>query len=205
MGKNNSLVIKKKQCYNFLLVICIGGITFPLILHIFNLGNLTAFHAVIAIFSAFTPTAFAFYAYHKYDSAVSNKKKKTLTTPIKSHDEKHGDYLLYVGGILSIIFIAVYVGMSGGIKDNFMAYYFVFIPSATAVAFRTWKGLWFISLTSVICLIILYVWFYGQDKVGEYLFLSFWGLHLLIPLNLLFSIYQIALIIWLEYRTNKLN
>ncbi len=205
MGRPSSIKTKKQQCKNFLWVICVGGILIPLVFHAFLYGEFTAIILITALLTAVTPTLFASFSYFNYDAATS--RKRTASPPVKEpvDKEKRGDHLLYIGGILSILFIAVYIGLSGGIKENIMAYYFVFIPSATAVAFRTRKGLWYISVTAIICLVVLYCFFYGQEIVEESLDFILFGL--VIPnrvLYLVFSVYQICLIVLLEYLTNKL-
>lgn len=202
---NNSIEIKnkKQQCNNFLKLICIGGITIPLLIHIIIIGEPSRLLTAIAVLTALSPTLFAYFSRENYDWAASNSE-----TPDSNKKEKKGDMLLYIGGILSIIFIAIYIGLSEGVRNHIMAYYFVFIPSATAVAFRTKNGLRFVSGISAICLTILYVFFYEKAEIvgepDELLVLNLFS----IPhkfLHLIFALYQIILIVWLEHKTNKLQ
>ena len=191
-----NLDIKHKQCNNFFLVICLFGIFIPLLIHIviqmFFYRASTHLLTLIALFTAIVPIFFAYFAKDNYAAAKS--LYESAPNDSKNRADK-GDYLLYIGGILSIVLIALYIGISGGIKDHIMAYYFIFIPTTTAVAFNTRKGLWIVSGVSAICMSVLFACFYQQDKIFE----------LCKYLNLAFSLYQIGLIIILEYKTNKLS
>lgn len=201
MGKKNSLTkeerirrenlsLKKNQCDNFLRVICIGGITIPLLLHIIVIGESTTCLTITAILALLTPSTFAYLAFRNYDLSVSETNEI-----ISKKEENKGNMLLYVGGIFSILLITVYIVSSGGVKDNIMAYYYLFIPSATAVAFKTRWGLRIVSITYAVCISLLYWEFYNY---GYYDQPSKW-------IYLLFSIYQICLIMYLECKTNKLS
>lgn len=180
---------KTKQCINFLIVICVLGIFVPLLLSIFFVDKSTHALTAIAIITAFVPPVFALLSYHNYHSATTVR----MASGEKDRKEKNGDWLLYIGGVLSIVLITFYIGLSGGVNGHIMAYYFIFIPSATAVAFRTRAGLLIISAASIVCLFLLY---YCCDSSPVERF-DKW-------INMGFSVYQIGLIILLEYLTNKL-
>lgn len=200
MSKNKKLVQKTKQCINFLIVVCILGIFAPLLLSILIIGETTPQLTIIAIVTAFIPPVFAFISYHSYQVASHKAVRKTIITK----KEQWGDRWLYIGGVLSIVLIAYYISKSGGVNGHIMAYYFVFIPSATAVAFRTKLGLWIVSSTSILCLVYLYIWCYDTMLV-ETTHLTICSFK--IPLEILhlsFAIYQIGLIVLLEYKTNIL-
>ena len=203
--QDDELYEKMHQCENFVWLICVCGITIPLIASIFVLKNTTHLLSIVSVLTAIAPTICAFSALVNYHKAYRAKLDGKQT--IQDKTEKRANYLLYLGGVLSIIFVTVYVVLSGGIKDNLMAFYFVFIPSTTAVAFNTRLGLVIVSLTSAICLGVLYYFcyeygyfyecgsFYKLNSVEEPDKGYYFG----------FMIFQIGLIIALEYFTNNLR
>lgn len=188
MGKDDNLLEKMIQCENFVWIICVGGITIPLAGSIFVLEKTTHLLSVFGILTAIIPTVFAFASLISYHKAIIDKEEKE-----KRRKEKRGDVLLYIGGVSSILLLTVYVLLSGGIKDHLMAFFFVFIPSTTAVAFRTKKGLIMVSSLSIGCLIYLYSFHFDPNNMVEPD--QIW--------YLAFSIWQIFLIILLEILTNK--
>ena len=194
---NLDIRTKARQCLNFVLVICLMGITVPMMFANHIHGRTSPLIGDITILLAFIPTVSAFisfllYHHHAKSSIVQNDSVDN--TPI-AKSERLGDIILYIAGIVSIVLIAAFIGLSGGIKNNIMAYYFFFIPSATAVAFTTRQGLWLIGITSMICVAILYSFYYDCCELvepGKWVYL-------------VFSIYQVFLIVFLEYLTNFLN
>lgn len=197
MKDNIELFKKSKQCKYFLWTICVGGIVIPLLLLLLFVHEETTVPlTIICVLLAFIPTFFASMALLNYNNALSANSSDDNS----SKKETNGNRLLYVGGLLSIILIALYVDLSGGIKDNLMAFYFVFLPSATAVAFNTRWGLILISGLSIGCVGLLYFGLFEHDFLGRphVEMAEFKPLY-----SFLCSLYQIGLIILLEYFTNR--
>lgn len=199
---NIDIRTKARQCLNFVCVICLLGISIPMAWanHIYRetspyIGDISIALAFIPIFSAFI----SFVLYHHNVMRPDNVQNESdSSSKQKSKSEKNerlGDIILYIAGLLSILLIAAFIGLSGGIKNNIMAYYFFFIPSATAVAFTTRLGLWIVGISSFVCVSILYYFFYDSYGLVDPGRLHYWG----------FSIYQVFLIVLLEYFTNFLD
>lgn len=200
--QKDELYERMRQCENFVWLICVLGITLPLIASVFVLEKTTHLLTIVGILTAITPTIFAFAAlisYHKAHKAESDNIRKRKGT--------WGNILLYIGGGLSIFFVSGYVILTGGIQGNLMAFYFVYVPSTTAVAFRTRWGLLIVSAISASCLAVLYYYFYEYGILYEHG--EFQKMDSIIEPHkyyyLGFSILQIFLIIILELRTNKIS
>lgn len=202
---HNDLYEKMRQCENFVWLICVAGITLPLIVSVFVIEKTTRLITVVGILTAITPTIFAFAALINYHKA--HKDNSINGDSAQKKRGRKGDFLLYIGGILSILFVTAYIVLSGGVKGNLMAFYFVYIPSTTAVAFKTKLGLWLVSGMSAVSLIFLYFLFYDLGLSYEYG--AFSEINNSIEPNKFyymgFSILQIVLVIILEHRTNKLS
>ena len=204
---NNELYEKMRQCENFVWLVCVAGITLPLIISVLVLEKTTHLLTIAGILTAITPTIFAFAAlidYHKAHKIHETESISNVDTQTKRG--RRGDWLLYIGGILSILFVTVYIVLSGGVKGNLMSFYFVYIPSTTAVAFKTRIGLWLVSGMSFICLISLYYVFYDFGLSYECgTFSELYNRNEPDKIYYLgFSLLQIILIIILEHKTNKI-
>ena len=76
---HNDLYEKMRQCENFVWLICVAGITLPLIVSVFVIEKTTRLITVVGILTAITPTIFAFAAlinYHKAhkDNSINGER-----------------------------------------------------------------------------------------------------------------------------------
>ncbi len=195
---NIDIRTKARQCLNFVLVICLLGISIPMGWANSIYGNTSPYIGYISIALACIPIFSAFISFVLYHLNVmrpDNVQNEIDGSKQKSKSERLGDVILYIAGLLSILLIAAFIGLSGGIKNNIMAYYFFFIPSATAVAFTTRQGLWIVGIASFLCVSVLYYYFYDSYELVDPGRLHYWG----------FSVYQVFLIVLLEFFTNFLD
>jgi hypothetical protein len=186
---------KNEGCDIFLYTICIGGIVVPILFlmvfqsridaDIFPNWNDNSLFCVILMFLV---GLIPYFARLLYTQSLSLYKKNDIKKAEKK--EIVADLLLWSCGVITIVLMAIIVYNTGGLKHSLMAFYFFFIPSAIAVAFR---AKWGLIITCFACVIVIFI-LYKLDSVPVKPFCKWY--------NFGFHIYQITIILLLELVTN---
>jgi len=114
-------------------------------------------------------------------------------TKDRKDNEKYGDWILYFCGFITIVLIALIVYWTGGINHSLMSFYFFFIPAAIAIVFNGRKGL---LITGICCMVSIVILF-GFCNSTE---IHYDPIH-----RCVFSVYQLFLILLVEWRKHKPN
>ena len=133
---------KKNATLRFAFFVGLGGIIVPCFVTLFY----HSWQARITTFTSFTlimvalviVAASPFLAYVSYDK---RPKWETKT-----------DWFLYSVGVLAVILIAVIVHHTGGLPYSLFTFFFLFVPSAVAIAFEARTGLKFVCFASFLAI-----------------------------------------------------
>ena len=118
----------------------------------------------------------------------------------EKNDSKVGDIILYLGGVITIILVAVSVRYSGGMEYSLLRDYFLFIPAAVAIIFRAKFGLAIILVVCFVSIWGIYTYpFYAENTIISHEHGHNWFIE---PHLIVYAIHFIA-IFFLEQEHNK--
>ncbi|MBB6275065.1 hypothetical protein [Porphyromonas circumdentaria] len=211
---------KYRASITFAWLVCGLGIVFPLFVLFFigsmvdpknspiqyeNPNRLIIWVILLILFSLGSSFVVAFLLYGRiYKKIIPQLKENNedqcpeTQNLIRKEFEKINsiaDIVLYISGVITIFLIYCLIQETGGLWRSPMSFYLSFIPSAIAIAFRSYRGIALIGAVVVIAIILL---FYNPEwnTVIESSNLYKQG-------ALAMFVYQILLVVLLEYLSNR--